>query len=198
MPIKYFSYYSPVSVVSTKNQVRPALEKLKNGVEPGAIYGFDMEWKPMFDNSSYNKTALIQLYVKRRDGIKVAVLFRINKLIEESHYEEESGFPEELKTFLEDKNILKSGINITNDALKLKRDFDVDLRGFLEILDIDTVKEFKNPSMKKLAKQFLNIDISKKLSTSNWENHRLSRKQIGYAATDAFISRELYIVLKSF
>ena len=49
---------------------------------------------------------------------------------------------------------------------------------------------------KKLSALILGIRISKKQQLSNWETDRLSTKQIDYAATDAWICREIFIKIK--
>jgi ribonuclease D len=44
-----------------------------------------------------------------------------------------------------------------------------------------------------LAALLLGTRIPKGTKTSNWASPRLSPQQIGYAATDAWICRELYL-----
>jgi len=41
-----------------------------------------------------------------------------------------------------------------------------------------------------------NIRISKGAQTSNWAREMLTRKQIEYAATDAWLGRQLYLALE--
>ncbi|MDH4189328.1 MAG: hypothetical protein OEW21_03860 [Betaproteobacteria bacterium] len=46
--------------------------------------------------------------------------------------------------------------------------------------------------MRNLAGIFLGIRIPKGAKTTNWATPRLTRQQIDYAATDAWVCRELY------
>ncbi|HIA00113.1 MAG TPA: 3'-5' exonuclease domain-containing protein 2, partial [Candidatus Marinimicrobia bacterium] len=47
-----------------------------------------------------------------------------------------------------------------------------------------------------LTALFLGFRISKQASTTNWSAKELSIKQITYAATDAWVGRELYFKFK--
>jgi ribonuclease D len=50
--------------------------------------------------------------------------------------------------------------------------------------------------VRNLAALFLGFRIPKGTKTSNWAAPRLSAQQIAYAATDAWICRELYLCFK--
>jgi ribonuclease D len=47
--------------------------------------------------------------------------------------------------------------------------------------------------LRNLAALFLGWRIAKGAKTTNWSTPQLSPSQIGYAATDAWVSRELYL-----
>jgi len=47
--------------------------------------------------------------------------------------------------------------------------------------------------LRNLSANLLGVRISKGAQCSNWAREALSTKQIVYAATDAWISRELYL-----
>jgi ribonuclease D len=47
-----------------------------------------------------------------------------------------------------------------------------------------------------LAAYLLNFRISKSSRTSNWSANQRTKKQIKYAATDAWLGRELYLKYK--
>lgn len=46
------------------------------------------------------------------------------------------GIPTELRRFFESKELLKSGVNIGADGLKLKRDFGIVTNGLVELRDL--------------------------------------------------------------
>ena len=67
----------------------------------------------------------------------------------------------------------------------------VDLQKMAKIYGIDSM------SLKKLAAIVLSVRISKNQQLSNWESEMLSPQQIIYAATDAWLCREIYLRLKA-
>ena len=64
--------------------------------------------------------------------------------------------------------------------------------GFLEIAEITVKLGYENRGLRALAALLLGGRISKAAQVSNWARTELDRKQIRYAATDAWISREIY------
>jgi len=53
----------------------------------------------------------------------------------------------------------------------------------------------KNYGLRGLAAMMLGFRISKKAQVSNWARKNLSPLQVQYAATDAWVSREIYLRL---
>ncbi len=148
------------------------------------IVGFDTETKPSFKKGMANKqnVSLLQLSNSYK-----TFLFRLNKL----------ELPQEIITLLSDPSIIKVGVSIRDDikALQKLKPFEAD--GFIDLQDIVNKYGIENYSLKKLAAIVLNIRISKAQQLSNWEAANLSDKQIKYASTDSWISREIYLKLKN-
>ena len=65
--------------------------------------------------------------------------------------------------------------------------------GFIEIADLTKKLGYENRGLRALAGLLLGGRISKAAQVSNWARPELDEKQIRYAATDAWISRELYV-----
>ena len=64
------------------------------------------------------------------------------------------------------------------------------------MVDLGTVAKrhgLEQSGVRNLAGIFLGFRIPKSVGTSNWAAPRLSAQQIGYAATDAWACRELYL-----
>jgi ribonuclease D len=64
------------------------------------------------------------------------------------------------------------------------------------VLDLGVVAKghgLAQSGVRNLAGMFLGFRIPKAAGTSNWAAPRLSAQQIGYAATDAWACRELYL-----
>jgi ribonuclease D len=152
------------------SKIIPFLKKQK-------VLGFDTETRPTFKKGEMNEVALLQLSTS-----KTAFLFRLNK----------TKLPQELVDILSDPEITKVGVAIKDDILALKRLSKFTPEGFVEIQDKVKDFEIENFGLKKLSGLLLGFRISKAQQTSNWEADILTEAQIKYAATDAWVSLEIY------
>jgi ribonuclease D len=139
--------------------------------------GFDTETRPTFKKGDYYPPALIQLATS-----SCVYLFRISK----------TETFEPLLPILESPEILKTGVAIKDDVKELRAMEDFNPAGFVEIADITVKLGYENRGLRALAGLLLNGRISKAAQVSNWARPELDSKQIRYAATDAWISREIY------
>jgi len=67
--------------------------------------------------------------------------------------------------------------------------------GFTDLQKIVCEWGIRDKSVKKMAAIILGIRISKTQQLSNWEADKLSDSQCMYAATDAWVCREMYLKL---
>lgn len=157
-----------------------AFEKIKCALSDGKILGFDTETKPCFRKGRYHQVALLQLSTNDQ-----AFLFRLNKI----------HLPDFIIDILEDRNITKVGVALKDDLNALKRIMDLKPDGFVDLQQF--VKQFgiEDNGLKKLVANVLGFRISKKSQTSNWEQDDLTREQLQYAATDAWVCQQMYEVL---
>lgn len=139
--------------------------------------GFDTETRPSFKKGDYYPPALIQLATKH-----CVYLFRIS--------ETETFDP--LLPILESPHILKTGVAIKDDVKELRAMEDFTPNGFIEIADITIKLGYENRGLRALAGLLLQGRISKAAQVTNWARPKLDNKQVRYAATDAWISREIY------
>ncbi len=139
--------------------------------------GFDTETRPSFKKGDYYPPALIQLATKH-----CVYLFRIS--------ETETFDP--LLPILESPHILKTGVAIKDDIKELRAIKDFTPKGFIEIADITAKLGYENRGLRALAGLLLQGRISKAAQVTNWACPKLNNKQVRYAATDAWISREIY------
>ena len=65
--------------------------------------------------------------------------------------------------------------------------------GFVEVSELTAQLGYQNKGLRPLAALLMGGRISKAAQVSNWARGELDSKQIRYAATDAWISRELYL-----
>ena len=139
--------------------------------------GFDTETRPSFKKGDYYPPALIQLATKH-----CVYLFRIS--------ETETFDP--LLPILESPHILKTGVAIKDDIKELRAIKDFTPKGFIEIADITAKLGYENRGLRALAGLLLQGRVSKAAQVTNWACPKLNNKQVRYAATDAWISREIY------
>ena len=145
------------------------------------VIGFDTETRPCFsqDQPRYG-VALLQL-----SGPEKAFLFRINKM----------GMHRRLCNLLASEKIIKVGAAIHDDIRGLQKKQSFVPAAFVDLQKIVWEWGIKDKSVKKMAGIILGFRISKTQQLSNWEADKLSESQCKYAATDAWVCREMYLEL---
>ena len=146
------------------------------------IIGFDTETRPCFspDQPRYG-VALLQL-----SGAERAYLFRIKNI----------GMHRRLCGLMANDSIIKVGAAVKDDIRGLQRYREFEPKGFIDLQKIAPQYGIKDKSVKKLAAIILGFRISKSQQLSNWEADTLSEAQEKYAATDAWVCREMYLKLR--
>ena len=145
------------------------------------VIGFDTETRPVFSpGQHHNHVALLQL-----SGAENAYLFRVGLL----------GMRKMLCKLMSDPRIVKVGAAVHDDVrgLQYYQRFKAD--GFVDLQKIAYEWGIRDKSVKKMAANILGVRISKSQQLSNWEAEELSAAQQMYAATDAWICREMYLKL---
>ena len=149
-----------------------------------SVIGFDTESRPCFSpNQPHYGVSLLQLSGKER-----AFLFRIKLM---------GDIPKALRKILSDEKILKVGAAVNDDVRGLEKHHDFTPKSFVDLQKIVWEYGIKDKSVKKMAAIILGIRISKTQQLSNWEAEKLSEAQQSYAATDAWVCREMYLKLLS-
>ena len=167
------SFEGEAFVISTEDELR---EKIKL-FSTSSILGFDTESKPSFKKGRNNGIALVQLSDER-----TALIIRVKDV----------GLPNELVAILENEKIVKVGAAIRDDLKGLKSIRNFNPKGFVDLQQIAVNYNIEGQSVRKLAAIVLGVRVSKSQQLSNWEAESLSFAQIDYAATDAWVCREIY------
>jgi C_GCAxxG_C_C family probable redox protein len=175
LPIRF--HEGPVHFVDFDEAAADACAILRR--EP--VVGFDTETKPCFERGGSNPTALIQLA-----GATGVWLFSLQRLRDKGP----------LASLLQNPAVLKTGVALGDDVKKLQEIFPFEPAGFTDLAEMARSLGFKAAGLRNLAGNFLGFRISKSAKTSNWERWPLSPGQVKYAATDAWVSRELYYKLR--
>ena len=128
-----------------------------------------------------NEVALLQLSTREK-----AFLFRLNTI----------GLPSEVVGLLEDLSIKKIGLALHDDVKILQKLTKFRAKSFLDLQKYVPAFGIKDQGLQKIAAIVLGIKISKSQRMSNWERTPLSPEQQLYAATDAWVSLEIYLQLQ--
>jgi ribonuclease D len=172
LPMK--QYEGPIHLIRTPDEAERAAEKLKKET----LLGFDTETRPSFRVGEYYPPSLLQLATG-----KEVFLFQL-KL---------TGLTLRLRDILSSPDIIKTGVSIRDDVSELRKSADFDPAGFVELATHAKKAHIKNLGLRGLAALLLGFRISKREQVSNWAKNELTESQLRYAATDAWLGREIYL-----
>lgn len=152
-----------------------------------AFVGLDIEWRPSFRKGVLpGKVATVQICVDS-NYCDVMHIFH-------------SGIPQSLQHLIEDSTLVKVGIGIDGDSVKLFHDYGVSIKDVEDLSDLANQKigGDKKWGLASLTETLVCKELLKpnRIRLGNWEFYPLSKQQLQYAATDAYASWHLYKVLK--
>lgn len=147
------------------------------------IVGFDTETKPVFQaGQASDGPHIIQLAT-----LNYAFIFQVG-----------GGVSDALRDCLESSHLLKVGFGLNSDRGPLYRKFGIKLQSF-----VDVSRAFRPLGYKQRVGARASVAIvlgmrlkkSKKMTTSNWANRRLTPDQLQYAADDAQAGLAVYLAM---
>ncbi len=144
------------------------------------ILGFDTESKPVFfKGQKSDGPHLIQLASDTR-----AYLFPLVKAVN----------TDAVRAILESKQVLKVGFGLSDDIKHLKIKLAITPQNVLDLARALRESKHRDMGAKAAVAKFfgMNLQKSKKTSTSNWAAPMLNDKQIMYAANDAQVALLVY------
>jgi ribonuclease D len=174
VPVEKWS--GTVQLINTEKDV----DQAARAIAQEKVVGFDTETRPAFKKGQKFLPSLLQLAT--RDCV---YLFQLKHI----------GLPGPLLEILSDPAIIKAGVSLAYDVKELQQLARFAPAGFVDLGTLAKKKGIKNHGLRGLAAVILGIRITKSVQTSNWAKEILTRAQISYAATDAWIGRELYLQL---
>ena len=161
----------------------PVMDQAVRYLKRQKVLGFDTETRPTFSpDQPSTGTALLQL-----SGSGKAYLFRLKKC----------GLPRALASVLANPSVIKVGAATLDDVRGLQKITKFSPKGFVDLQNIVWEYGIRDKSVKKMAAIILGVKISKAQQLSNWEAEHLSEGQQKYAATDAWVCREMYLRLQA-
>jgi ribonuclease D len=158
-------------------------QAVQDVIDSGEMHlGFDVETKPCFRKGQWNPPALVQIATA-----DCVYLFRVCKLRTIAT----------LVPLLEHQTIIKTGVGIQGDINELLKVIKFTPGGFEDIAKISKDKlQIEMGGLRSLTAYFLKGRLTKGAQMSNWAQESLTPKQIEYAATDAWVGRQVYQLAK--
>ncbi|MDR2696728.1 MAG: 3'-5' exonuclease domain-containing protein 2 [Deltaproteobacteria bacterium] len=170
-------YEGEVRLVRSEGELEEALALLARE----ELLGFDTETRPSFRKGRVNQPSLIQLAAS--DRIFLLQLAFVP-------------FGAGLAALLSDESILKVGVGIWDDMRELGKLHPFEGASAVDLGDLARSLKLPTQGLRNMAANLLGWRISKGSRCSNWSLPDLSPRQIAYAATDAWIGRELYLKMR--
>jgi ribonuclease D len=175
LPLK--KYQGPVEIVASDERLRAIMPELN----AERVLGFDIEVRPAFKSGDNFPPALVQLAGQNK--VFLLQLKKVNVL----HL---------LGNLFANARVIKAGIAVAGDVGKLHEVMKFIPRGFVELGKTAAKAGIKASGVRTVAAQLLGFRVSKGAQCSNWERGELTPAQILYAATDAWVCREIFLELE--
>ena len=166
-------YQGPIHLIKRPEQVEQAVKQL----EKEKILGFDTETRPTFRVGQSYLPSVLQLA-----GEQAVYIFQLRHC----------RLSKALRRLLANPKIIKAGVALDHDVQELNRLAPFKPAGFVDVGKLAKQVGCMNHGLRGLATLLLEFRVSKQSQTSNWARKTLTRAQIEYAATDAWVGRELY------
>ena len=166
-------YEGDIEILTSKDNIQAAINDLKNY----DLIGFDTETKPTFVKGPLNPPSIMQLACDDK-----VYIFQ---------FDNDEIF-KQLFLILSNKNITKCGVSVDRDLIELMYLSPFDPISFVDLGNVARENEIPHHGLRGLVAMFFKHRISKGSQTSDWSKIRLSDSQISYAATDAWVSLELF------
>ena len=154
------------------------LERAREDFAQEALVGIDTETRPAFRKGESYPPSLVQVATA-----KAVYLFQIQQLDCSSV----------LKGLLDSESVVKAGVSLAYDLRQLKQVFPFDEKAVVDVGWAAKRQKLEQTGVRNLAALFLGMRIPKGAKTTNWSSRTLSPQQIAYAATDAWVCRQLYL-----
>lgn len=171
-------FHERITLVDTAEKLHKAVAFLNDRT----LVGFDTETRPNFRKGQNHLVSLIQIATDT-----ITFLFRINQ----------TGFTDELRTFLENPAVTKIGLSLKDDFHNLRKIHEFEPQGFIELQNMVHDYRITDASLQKIYGIIFGQRISKGQRLTNWEALELTPAQQHYAALDAWACLHIYEYLKA-
>lgn len=170
-------YQGRIHLIQRSEQVEQAVGHL----EKEKVLGFDTETRPTYRVGESYLPSVLQLV-----GEQAAYIFQLRHC----------HLSKALLRLLANPRSIKAGVALDRDIKELNKLAPFKPAGFVDVGELAKRAGCMNHGLRGLAALLLEFRVSKGSQTSNWAQRTLTRVQIEYAATDAWVGRELYYKLQ--
>lgn len=167
-------YEGDVCLVATPQD----LARARADILQETVVGFDTETRPAFHKGESYNPSLFQAATAR-----AVYLFQLRRT---------EAFPV-LAELLGERRIVKAGVAVADDLRTLKHVFAFADKSVVDLGIVARHAGYGQTGLRNLAGMFMGVRITKGTKTSNWAAPTLTAQQITYAATDAWVCRELHL-----
>jgi hypothetical protein len=158
------------------------------------VLGLDIEWKPVPRDATPNM-ALLQLATPWGH----VMLFHLS-------HAPTAVIPEDLRRVFLDPRVLKLGIGILDDVMKINQKWDIRVVSYIDLVTLWSAQcaatglnhRPEKTSLLSFAQYFTGTPSWKRkfITLSNWERLPLSHEQKLYAAMDAFMGAAIFVSMR--
>ena len=177
MALPLCRYDGPLHLLRLPEQLAEALPELL----AERVLGFDTETRAAFRKGESYPPALLQLATAH------AVW-----LVQLRAFPTLGGFAD----LLGSAQHLKAGVGLDHDLRKLRENYEFKPAGFVDLAKMSDAAGFRANGLRGLAAHVLGLRVAKQAQCTNWARAELTGQQLRYAATDAWISREIFLALE--
>ena len=172
LPIR--RYEGEVVVVASPAE----LERAREDFAAEALVGIDTETRPAFRKGESYAPSLVQVATA-----KAVYLFQIQQL----------DCSAVLKELIGAEKTVKAGVSLAYDLRQLRQVFAFEEKAVVDVGWAAKRRGIEQTGVRNLAALFLGLRIPKGAKTTNWAARRLTPQQLTYAATDAWVCRQIYL-----
>jgi len=157
------------------------LQRAMHDISQESVVGFDIETRPAFRPGESYPPSLVQFATA-----SAVYLMQV----------QQHDYSAVMREILSSEKITKAGVSVADDLRNLKKLFEFEESAVVDLGKVAKRHGLKQTGVRNLAGIFLGTRIPKGATTTNWAARRLTPQQIAYAATDAWVCRELYLRFK--
>lgn len=168
------TYNGKIVLIDNYNSFEKAILELNKH----SIVGIDTESRPVFKKGQPSYVALVQIATS-----DACYLIRLNKI---------GGIPHDLIKFFENANIMKVGLSLRDDIMRLHQMVNFEPRGFLDLQTFVKQYHIRDNGLQRIYAIVFGKHISKSQKLTNWAQPTLTEMQQKYAAIDAWACITVY------